>query len=92
MTQRLNVAERVTTPLLVLITAPSGAGKTTVSQMLLETTPGLERVITCTTRPPRVGERDGHDYHFLSREQFERRVATKKGADSLLAITIWSSG
>jgi guanylate kinase len=62
-------------PVLLLISAPSGAGKTTVSHGLLAATPGLERAITCTTRPPRGGERDGVDYHFLTAEDFARRVA-----------------
>jgi guanylate kinase len=64
-----------TSPLLVLISAPSGAGKTTLASGLLAATPGMERVVTCTTRPPRGGERDGVDYHFLERSDFERRVA-----------------
>lgn len=61
-------------PVLVLISAPSGAGKTTVTRRLLAATPGMERVVTCTTRPPRGGERDGVDYFFLDRAVFERRV------------------
>lgn len=60
---------------LLLISAPSGGGKTTVCRELLATTPGLERAVTCTTRAPRGGERDGVDYHFLSSDDFERRVA-----------------
>jgi guanylate kinase len=64
-----------TSPLLVLISAPSGAGKTTLACGLLAATPGMERVVTCTTRPPRGGERDGVDYHFFQRDEFERRVA-----------------
>lgn len=67
--------ERTVSPLLLMIAAPSGAGKTTVGQRLLATTPGLVRAVTCTTRPPRPGERDGVDYHFLDRPVFERRVA-----------------
>lgn len=59
---------------LLLISAPSGGGKTTVCRQLLATTPGLERAVTCTTRAPRGGERDGVDYHFLPMAEFERRV------------------
>ena len=59
---------------LLLLSAPSGAGKTTVSQGLLDNEPGLRRVVTCTTRPPRSGERDGVDYHFLQPMDFARRV------------------
>jgi len=61
-------------PLLLLISAPSGGGKTTVCERLLASTPSLARAITCTTRPPRAGERDGVDYHFLDPATFARRV------------------
>lgn len=60
--------------LILLITAPSGAGKTTVSQGLLANNPDLCRVITCTSRAPRLGEKDGVDYHFLSRAIFLQRI------------------
>jgi len=65
----------VVTPVLLLISAPSGGGKTTVCQQLLASVPGLQRAITCTTRAPRPGERDGVDYHFLTLEAFERQIA-----------------
>jgi len=61
-------------PLLVLISAPSGAGKTTLCDLLLEVLPQLTRAITCTTRPPRPGEKDGVDYHFFSAEEFLKRL------------------
>jgi guanylate kinase len=61
-------------PVLLLVSAPSGAGKTTVCQGLLTARPALARAITCTTRPPRPGEVHGRDYYFLSPEEFERRV------------------
>lgn len=60
--------------MLLLISAPSGAGKTTVCRQLLDADPSLVRAITCTTRPPRAGERDGIDYHFLAPDDFARRV------------------
>jgi guanylate kinase len=63
-----------TNPLLVLISAPSGAGKTTVCQQLLAARPGMTRAVTCTTRPPREGERDGVDYYFLDAGSFLKRV------------------
>ncbi len=61
-------------PLLLMISAPSGAGKTTLCQELLARDPSLARAITCTTRAPRPGERDGVDYHFLDPDAFQRRV------------------
>ncbi len=60
---------------LLLLSAPSGAGKTTLCQGLLAQDPSLTRAITCTTRPPRPGEADGVDYHFLDRAAFEQRLA-----------------
>lgn len=61
-------------PLMFLISAPSGAGKTTLCRRLLEASPNMRRAITCTTRPPREGEQDGVDYHFLDAATFLRRV------------------
>jgi guanylate kinase len=61
--------------LLVVLSAPSGAGKTTLCQELLAADPGVARAITCTTRAPRPGEREGVDYYFLDVGTFERRRA-----------------
>lgn len=61
-------------PLLILISAPSGGGKTTLCQQLLAARPDMARVITCTTRQPRPGEKDGVDYYFLNAAEFQRRV------------------
>jgi guanylate kinase len=58
-----------------VITGPSGVGKGTVIRGLLERLPQLELSVSATTRLPRPGERDGVDYHFLSDEEFDRRVA-----------------
>jgi len=59
---------------LVVLSAPSGAGKTTVCEQVLKTRPNLSRAITCTTRPARPGERDGVDYYFLEAGDFLKRV------------------
>ena len=61
-------------PVLLVLSGPSGAGKTTVAQRLLSGNERLARVVTCTTRIPREGEIDGVDYHFLNDEEFMRRV------------------
>ena len=57
-----------------VITGPSGVGKGTLIARLLEAAPELELSISATTRAPRAGEREGRDYHFLTQEEFERRV------------------
>jgi guanylate kinase len=57
-----------------VITGPSGVGKGTLIRGLMERLPKLELSVSATTRAPRPGERDGIDYHFLSREEFDRRV------------------
>ncbi len=57
-----------------VITGPSGVGKGTLIRQLLERVPGLELSVSATTRAPREGEVDGRDYHFLSPEEFDRRV------------------
>ena len=61
-------------PLLILISAPSGAGKTTLVNLLLKAQPQMTRAITCTTRVPRPGEKDGVDYHFLEAGDFLKRL------------------
>ncbi len=58
-----------------VITGPSGVGKGTLIRGLMERHPALELSVSATTRAPRPGERDGVDYHFLTREEFDRRVA-----------------
>ena len=59
---------------LFLLTGTSGAGKTTISQLLLKRNPQLRRVITYTTRSPRGKEKNGIDYHFVSEETFKRLI------------------
>jgi guanylate kinase len=57
-----------------VITGPSGVGKGTLIARLLDAYPELELSVSATTREPRDGEQDGRDYHFLSPEEFDRRV------------------
>lgn len=61
-------------PLLVVISAPSGGGKTTLCNQLLAARPDMARAITCTTREPRGDEKDGVDYYFLDAASFLKRV------------------
>ena len=62
------------TPLVVVISAPSGAGKTTLCDNVRAALPSVSRVVTCTTRSPRDGELDGVDYYFLGEDEFLDRV------------------
>jgi guanylate kinase len=57
-----------------VITGPSGVGKGTLIERLLERVPELELSVSATTREPREGEEDGRDYFFLSPEEFRRRI------------------
>jgi guanylate kinase len=56
----------------VILSAPSGAGKTTIAKRLLAARPDIGYSVSATTRKPREGEQHGRDYHFLSRDEFER--------------------
>ena len=60
--------------LIIVVSAPSGGGKSSLCQRLLNWSPNLVYSVSCTTRPPRGGEQHGVDYFFLSREEFERRI------------------
>jgi len=61
--------------LLFILSSPSGAGKTTLSRMLLEADPDIKLSVSVTTRPPRSGEIDGVHYHFVSDDAFDAMVA-----------------
>lgn len=78
--KRTGPAER-TTPMtqtqrgnLIVVSAPSGAGKTTIVETLIARTEGISRTISHTTRAPRPGERDGVDYHFIDDAKFEAMI------------------
>lgn len=62
--------------LLLVLSSPSGAGKTTIARRLLECEPGLELSVSVTTRPPRPGEIDGRDYRFIDRARFAAMIAS----------------
>ncbi len=57
-----------------VISGPTNAGKSTIVDRLLKDNLDLTRVITSTSRPPRVNEKEGVDYHFFSREEFENKI------------------
>lgn len=63
-------------PVVVVLTAPSGSGKTTIARRLLEAVPGMRFSVSATTRPPRGEEEDGVAYHFLTPDGFRDRIAS----------------
>jgi guanylate kinase len=68
------MAEAKSTSLLIVISGPSGGGKTTLCEQVLAANPSMIRAVTCTTRAPRPGEKDGVDYYFLDAASFLKRV------------------
>jgi len=60
--------------LMFVLSSPSGAGKTTLSRMLIAETPALQMSVSATTRPMRPGEADGKDYHFVDQKRFDAMV------------------
>ena len=68
-------------PRIIVLTAPSGAGKTSIAKALLKRIDGLRFSVSATTRAARGNEQDGIDYHFLTREAFEDAVAQKAFAE-----------
>ena len=62
-------------PQLVVLSAPSGAGKTTICKKLVERNPDFRISVSATTRPPRPGEVNGVDYYFISPEEFQQKIA-----------------
>jgi guanylate kinase len=75
-------------PLLILISAPSGAGKTTLCNQLLASRPDMVRAVTCTTREPRPGEKNGVDYHYFSTAEFQRR---KRAGEFIEHATVYGN-
>lgn len=66
---------------IIIVTAPSGAGKTTIVKQLLAEMPQLAFSISAATRSPRVGETHGKDYYFLSPEEFQQRIENNEFAE-----------
>jgi len=66
--------ETVRRGLLLVVSSPSGAGKTSLSRRLISDFDGISLSVSATTRPPRPGEVGGRDYHFLDRDEFDRRA------------------
>ena len=69
-------------PFPVILSSPSGGGKTTIAHKLLAARQDVGYSVSCTTRPSREGELDGRDYHFLSLEQFKKGQAAHDFAES----------
>jgi guanylate kinase len=69
-------------PFPIILSSPSGGGKTTIAHKLLAMRADVGYSVSCTTRPPRQGEIDGKDYHFLSLEKFKRGRAAREFAES----------
>ena len=66
---------------LFILSAPSGAGKTTLCRALRSRCPDLGYSVSYTTRPPRPGERDGVDYHFISTAAFQEGIQNARWAE-----------
>jgi len=60
--------------IVLVLSSPSGAGKTTITREMLAREPGLEFSVSVTTRKPRAGEIDGQHYHFISQEKFDAMI------------------
>ena len=63
---------------IILITAPSGSGKTSIVNHLMKRFPSLEFSVSATTRKPRKNEKDGKDYYFISEEDFKEKIHKKE--------------
>src|ERR1700761_4140719 len=74
--------------LMFVLSSPSGAGKTTLSRMLISETPDLQMSVSATTRPMRPGEIDGKDYFFVDKPRFETMV---EGGELLEYATVFGN-
>ncbi|WP_148560942.1 guanylate kinase [Magnetospira sp. QH-2] len=71
----INMTEKHRRGLMLVLSSPSGAGKSTISRQLLDDDPDLIMSVSVTTRAPRPGEQDGIDYHFITEETYHQMVA-----------------
>ena len=69
-------------PVPIILSSPSGGGKTSIAQKLLATRKDVGYSVSCTTRPPRHGEAEGRDYYFLTVDRFKQRQAGREFAES----------
>jgi guanylate kinase len=69
-------------PVPIILSSPSGGGKTTIAHKLLASRKDVGYSVSCTTRPPRPGETEGKDYYFLTEEKFKQRQGTREFAES----------
>lgn len=76
-------------PLLLVVSAPSGAGKTTLCNLLLNEFQNMKRSISCTTRAKRKGEVSGRDYFFLTPDQFKQRLRRGLFLETALVHNHW---
>ena len=76
-----NLPHRRRRGLLIVLSSPSGAGKSTISRMLLEADPNITMSISATTRPMRPGEVEDVDYHFVDTKEFERLIHADEFAE-----------
>lgn len=76
-----NLPHRRRRGLLIVLSSPSGAGKSTISRMLLEADPHITMSISATTRPMRPGETEDVDYHFVGTKEFERLIEADEFAE-----------
>jgi guanylate kinase len=74
-------ADRRRRGLLIVLSSPSGAGKTTISRMLMDYDPSITMSVSATTRPMRPGEVEGRDYHFVTDPEFQRLIAADEFAE-----------
>jgi guanylate kinase len=75
-----------TRPILVVLSSPSGGGKTVIAQMLLKKHPEFRRSLSFTTRGKRKGEKEGFDYHFISRKDFQKKIKEHEFAEWALVF------